>query len=79
MKVEGALLEMIAVPRLEIQPFCPLAAVPGAPVGDSERVQNSVVVPHCPQISQNAFKGHWLSFVRSVPAGVSGVPGTWGP
>jgi hypothetical protein len=35
---------MICVPQFEMQPFCPGAAVPGAPVVELETVQNSVVV-----------------------------------
>jgi len=31
---------MISVPQFEIQPFVPGAAVPGAPVADSDSVQN---------------------------------------
>jgi hypothetical protein len=38
----------MSVPQLEIQPFSPEAAVPGAPVADSEMVQNSLVTPHWP-------------------------------
>lgn len=49
---------MISVPQLEMQPFVPAAAVPGAPVVDWVMVQNSEVVPHWPQISQQALRGH---------------------
>lgn len=38
----------ISVPQLEMQPFWPGAAVPGAPVVELEGVQNSVVMPHWP-------------------------------
>lgn len=48
----------MSVPQLEIQPFSPGAAVPGAPVLDLEMVQNSLVVPHWPQILQQALRGH---------------------
>jgi len=37
---------MMLVPQLDIHPFVPSAAVPGAPVGDSVIVQNSAVIPH---------------------------------
>jgi hypothetical protein len=44
--VAGGLLSTILVPQFEIQPLVPGAAVPGAPVLDSDSVQKSVVVPH---------------------------------
>jgi hypothetical protein len=55
---DGALDVTMSVPQFEIQPFSPSAAVPGAPVVELEIVQNSVVVPHWPQISQHALRGH---------------------
>lgn len=42
---------MISVPQFDIQPFWFGAAVPGAPVLDSEMVQNSDVVPHWPTLA----------------------------
>ena len=39
------------VPQFEMQPFSPGADVPGAPVDDLESVQNSAVMPHCPNLS----------------------------
>lgn len=44
----GAAPTTMSVPQLEIQPFSPGAAVPGAPVVDCEMVQNSLVIPHWP-------------------------------
>jgi hypothetical protein len=52
MNSEGAAASFtIEVPQLEIQPFDPDAAVPGAPVVELDGVQKSGVIPHCPQIS----------------------------
>jgi hypothetical protein len=41
-----------------------------------EIVQNSNVVPHCPQISQQALSGQGLSDAKEIPAGGGFVPGT---
>ena len=65
------------VPQLEMHPLVPACAVPGAPVLVLE--QNSAVVPHWPQTSQQAFSRHGFKFDRSVPAGGFTVPGTCGP
>lgn len=70
---------LIWVPQLEMQPFCPAAAVPGAPVVEVDGVQNSVVVPHWPQMSQHALSGHSFNKVRFVPGGAIAVLLTWGP
>ena len=40
----------MSVPQLEIQPFSPGADVPGAPVGDFEMVQKSLLIPHWPNL-----------------------------
>ena len=67
------------LPQLEMQPFCPGAEVPGAPLLALEGVQKSDVTPHCPHLSQQAFRGHGLSVDQLVPAGGTGVLGTCGP
>lgn len=71
---------MMVVPQLEMQPFCPGAAVPGAPVEELLGVQYSAVTPHWPQMSQHSFKGQVFRRLNP-PAGFSGcgVPGTCGP
>ena len=60
---------------LHIQPLVPGAAVPGAPVSDSDSTQKSAVVSHCPQMLQQTFKGHGLSKARSMPVVGLLVPG----
>lgn len=55
------------------------ATVPGAPVRDFVMVQNSSVMPHWPQISQQAFSGHGLRSARDLPSVGGCVPGTCGP
>lgn len=52
---------MIAVPQFEMHPLVFGAAVPGAPVAEFVAVQNSSVVPHWPQISQQALRGQGFS------------------
>jgi hypothetical protein len=44
----GAEPMTMLVPQLEMQPFSPGADVPGAPVGDSDSVQKSLLIPHWP-------------------------------
>src|SRR3954468_8490755 len=73
----GAEPRTIWVPQLEMQPFVPGAAVPGAPV--LELVQKSDVVPHWPQTSQHALSRHGLRGEMSTPAAGLVVPGTCGP
>src|ERR1700738_2646038 len=77
MKVAGGALRTMLVPQLEMQPLVAACAVPGAPV--LVLVQNSAVVPHWPQTSQQAFSRQGFSVERSVPAGGLAVPGTCGP
>ena len=48
----GVTPETISVPQLEMHPLVHCAAVPGAPVGDFDCVQKSVVVPHCGDVGQ---------------------------
>lgn len=57
----------------------PGCAVPGAPVSAGSAIQKSVVIPHCPQISQHAFKGQGLRFARSDILAGAVVLGTCGP
>ena len=76
---EGADPTTISVPQLDIQPYEPMAAVPGAPVGDSLTVQKSGVVPHWPKISQHALSGQGLRVEILTPAAGANVPGFCGP
>lgn len=68
-----------ATPQLDMHPLEPGAAVPGAPVVELVTVQNSGNVPHCPQISQHALRGHGFNDAQFVPFAGSTVFGTWGP
>src|ERR1700761_1578706 len=60
----GALLLITATPQLERQPFIPGTEVPGAPKGRG--IQNSSVVPHCPQMLQQALSGHGFKCTQSL-------------
>jgi hypothetical protein len=75
----GASDVIMSVPQLEIHPFSPGAAVPGAPVDELEGLQKSPVVPHWPQILQHAFNGHWFKVLKSVLGGALTVSFTCGP
>jgi hypothetical protein len=56
--------EITSVPQLEMHPFLPGAAVPGAPDLDSLLVQNSVVLPHWPQMSQQTATSVSAQLIR---------------
>lgn len=80
MKDAGGLpLLTISVLQLEMHPFEPGAAVPGALVSAHDGVQKSEVVPHCPQMLQQELSGHGLREANSVFPDGGSVPGTCGP
>ena len=66
----------ISSPQLEMQPFSPGAAVPGAPVLEFDGLQKSPVVPHWPQMLQHALSGHSFSVLKSTSGGGGVVPFT---
>jgi len=55
--------------------------VPGLPVDPETMVQNTGVISHCLQLSQQAFNGHEfrLEIFCPLPIKVACVPGTRGP
>jgi hypothetical protein len=61
------------VPQFEMHPFLKGGAVPGLPVGPVSAVQNKGVMPHCPQISQQEFRGQGLSADRVSAVILDGV------
>jgi len=77
--VGACLLFVMSVPQLDIQPLRPTADVPGALVVEAEIVRKSAVVPHCPQMLQQALSGHGLSDAKATDAAGFAVPGTCGP
>jgi hypothetical protein len=56
---------MMSMPQLEMHPNVSGAAVPGGPVLVS--MQKSLVRPHWPQMFQQAFNGHGLSWEITSP------------
>lgn len=69
----------MSAPQFEIHPLSLGAAVPGVPVEEVDGVQKSLVVPHCPQTSQQALRGHSFRVLRSESGGAWAVPLTCGP
>src|ERR1700760_2252138 len=76
---DGTWLLTIPFPQLETQLSVPSAAVPGEPVTDLVTVQYSAVIPHCPLVSQHAFRGQGLRSASCFPRGCETVPLTHGP
>lgn len=69
----------MSVPQLDMQPLLPGCAVPGAFVSAGSGVQKSEVIPHWPQISQQAFKRHGFNADQVEGFVVGVVPFTCGP
>ena len=69
----------ISRPQLDAQPLEPGGPVPRLPNLPVVGTQNSPVIPHWPQMLQQALRGQGLRSLILLPVGGCSVPGTVGP